>query len=278
MSEAKQKKIFTHVGLGKTGTTFLQYRVFPMFVGLYYIQRTRYRKVTQIINSTNYSKYLVSNEFDQQLEHEVKKFSVSFPDATPIIVFRRHDSYIASQYRRFVKNGFRGTFTDFFDMENDNGYFKKQDLDYFRQIKILEDHFKNSPIVLFYDDFCYDAKKFVMDLAKKMEVTIDLQKVNFNRKHTSYSEKQLKAMMCAGKHINLFKRRISKNFIIHLFWRLYLNGLRYSILYGAKLFSENYFDSEPLIPPDELEKVKNYYQADWKKCKEYSQSITNYER
>ncbi len=275
MNETQQKKIFTHVGLGKTGTTFLQYRVFPKFEGLYYIQRTRYRKVAQIINNTNYSKYLVSNEFDQQLEHEVKKFSASFPDATPIIVFRRHDSYIASQYRRFVKNGFRGTFTDFFDLENDNGYFKKHDLNYFRQIKILEEHYKNPPIVLFYDDFRNDAQKFVQDLAKRMDVTIDLEKVNFNRKHTSYREKQLKAMMRAGKHINLLKRRISNNFIVHLFWRLYLNGLRYSILYGAKLFSEKHFGSEPLISPDELEKVKNYYLPDWEKCKEYAQSVTS---
>ena len=152
MSEPSEKKIYFHVGTGKTGTTFLQYRIFPELKGIHYIQRTRYRKAKKIINRTHYAKYLISREFDQQLEEQVKLFAADFPDTIPIIVFRRHDDYIASQYRRFVKNGFTGGFTDFFDVENDKGYFRKTDLDYSRQIKILEENFNSKPVVLFYDE------------------------------------------------------------------------------------------------------------------------------
>jgi len=275
MNENPLKKIFFHVGTGKTGTTFLQYRVFPKFKGIYYIQRTRYNRAKQIIQKTNFNKYLISREFDQQLETEVKAFAADFPDTTPIIVFRRHDDYIASQYRRFVKNGFTGKFVDFFDLENDSGYFRKKDLNYSLQILILEKYFKPKPIVLFYDNLRTDPNAFIDRLTKVMNVTINREELNLSRKHASYSEKQLKAVMFMGKYINLRKRRIFKNNFLHLLTRLYLSFVRYPTLFFAKCIPEKFYNREPLIPKVELEKIKDFYSDDWKKCLAYSDNITN---
>ena len=270
MMENLNKKIFFHVGTGKTGTTFLQYRVFPKLKGIYYIQRTRFRKAKEIINKSHQNIFLVSREFDQQLEEQVSKFSSVFPDTTPIIVFRRHDDYIASQYRRFVKNGFTGGFHRFFDLENDTGYFKKHDLDYFRQIGILEKYFKPKPIVLFYNDLRKDPHKFIDRLTALLDATIDHNDLNLNKKHTSYSEKQLKGILKVGRYINLRKRRIFRNNFLHFLWRLYQGLLRYSTLYISELIPEQFFNKEPLIPKSELEKIREYYTADWEKCLAYS--------
>ncbi len=268
----EQKEIFFHVGTGKTGTTYLQYRVFPKFKGIFYIQRTRYRRSKEIINKTHHKKYLLSREFDQQLEQEIKWFSSDFPDTTPIIVFRRHDSYIASQYRRFVKNGFRGEFKAFFDLENDEGYFKKKDLDYFSQIKLLEHYFTQKPIVLFYEDMRENPEAFIDSLANCLQITYNPDSINLGRKHTSYSEKQLKYMMQAGKYINLSKHRMFKNPVLHFLGKLPREGLRYSILYAARYLPEpKATKGIPLIPKEELDKVKKYYTEDWKKCHEYAQ-------
>ena len=274
MEEKNQKKIFFHVGTGKTGTTFLQYRIFPKFKGIYYIQRTRFRRAKNIINSTHYNNYLLSREFDQQLEKRVKSFAEDFPETTAIIVFRRHDSYIASQYRRFVKNGFTGSFTEFFDVENDKGYFRKKDLDYYWQIGILEKNFKPKPIVLFYEDFSKDPRAFIDKLVKLLDVSVNHNKLNLKRKHSSYSEKQLKAILVAGKYINLRKRRIFKSGFLHFIWRLYLGSMRYPILFFSKCIPEKFFTKEPLIPEAELEKVRAYYQADWEKCHDYTENFS----
>ena len=273
MEDKNQKKIFFHVGTGKTGTTFLQYRIFPKLKGIYYIQRTRFRRAKTIINNTRYEKYLLSREFDQQLEKRVRSFAEDFPETTAIIVFRRHDSYIASQYRRFVKNGFTGSFTEFFDVENDKGYFKKKDLDYFRQIGILEENFTSKPIVLFYEDFSKDSRAFIDKLVKLLGVSVNYNRLNLKRKHSSYSEKQLKAIMAAGKYINLRKRRIFKSGILHFFMRLSLGSMRYPILFFGKCMPVKCFTKEPLIPEAELEKVKAYYQDDWEECYEYAEKI-----
>jgi len=270
MNTASFKNIYFHVGTGKTGTTFLQYRVFPKFNNIHYIQRTKYRKAKNIISNTNYDKYLISSEFDQQLETEVKWFSKDFPDTKPIIVFRRQDSYIASQYRRFVKNGFRDGFSKFLDLNDDKGFFTQQNLNYTYQIKILEKYFTKKPIVLFYDDMRKDDKTFVENLAKQIGVTIDYNNVNTTKKHTSYSEKQLKGMIAFGKYMNMKKRRIFKNSLLHFFWRLYLGSIRYSVLYISKFLPNSFFTNDTLISKNELEAVKLFYNKDWENCKAYA--------
>ncbi len=264
------KTIYFHVGTGKTGTTFLQYRVFPKMEGIFYIQRTRYQRAARIIQRTHHPKYLVSREFDQQLEAEVTAFAQAFPEARPIIVFRRHDSYIASQYRRFVKNGFTGPFEAFFDLKGDAGYFKKQDLDYNRQIRILEKCFAHPPLVLIYEDLKKDPRAFIDQLARYMQVTIDHDSINFRKKHASYSEKQLKAVRNLGQYIDMRKRRVFRNGVLHFIWRLYLGSIRYGALYLARLLPDRFYAGAPLLPDHRLEEVRRHYEEDWQQCLAYA--------
>lgn len=272
MSNSQQKQIYFHVGTGKTGTTFLQYRAFPKFKGVHYIQRTSYRKAEEIINGTNYDKYFISWEMDQQLEHEVKLFAEKYPDTTPIIVFRRHDSYLASQYRRFVKNGFKGELNDFLDLENDKGLFKIDDFNYSRMIKILGENFSQKPIVFIYDDLRKDPEAFIGKFASIMGATIDLNQVDFSKKHASYNEKQLKAMKAMGKHFNMKKRRVFKNGALHFLWKLYFGAIRYSTLYIAKILPASFFDESPLMNEDELKEVRNYFADDWNAILDYAKA------
>ena len=259
-------EIYFHVGTGKTGSTFLQARIFPLLKGIYYIPTNRYHKIFREIEKISSTKILISREFDQQLEREVKRFSENHPNTTPIIVFRRHDSYIASQYRRFVKNGFTGNFQTFFDLQNNEGYFKHCDLDYKNQVALLKKHFTKEPIVFTYKDFKENAQKFTQKWAEIMSCSLDNKKVNWNRKHTSYSEHQLKVIKNFGKLINLTKRRVFKNSALHFIWKIYLGSIRYSILHLSFLARKN---NEKLIKEEELEAVKTYFQEDWK----YIQSI-----
>ncbi|KJD32144.1 hypothetical protein PK35_11975 [Tamlana nanhaiensis] len=271
LTKNNQPEVFFHVGTAKTGTTFLQYRVFPKLKGLFYIQRTRYKKSIKIISKGAYKRYLVSRELDRRVfESEVQKFAKAYPDTLSIIVFRRHDSYIASEYRRYVKNGFTGSFKDFFDVENDSGYFKKLHMDYDRQIKILETNFNKKPLVLVYNDLKNDSKAFIGGIANALNTTVNLSDLDLSRKHKSYSEKQLKAMQFVGKYVNMTKRRKFKNGVLNLFWKLYLGGLRYGILHGARLLPDSMFTKEPLIDKKELKAVKKYYKTEWKACKAYS--------
>ncbi len=264
------KEIFFHVGLAKTGTTFLQYRVFPRFEGVYYIQRTKYRRAIRIIRRSRHPRIFLSNEFDLQFEPEMKRFSAVFPDTQTIIVLRRQDGYIASQYRRFVKNGFRGSFKDFFDLNEDKGFFRKKDLEFMRYIRLLEEHYRPRPIVLFYEDLRDDPERFILDLARRMDVTIDMKKVDLRRKHSSYSEKQLRAVMAVGRYLNLKKKTSCRNTVARFFCRLPQNLVRYPTLWIGGLLPARWYSDAPLIPPEELERIREFYRSDWEACHAYA--------
>ena len=263
-------QIFFHVGLGKTGTTYLQYRVFPHFEGVKYIQRTKYKRAKKIIRKGRAERYFISREFDQQLEQEVADFSADFPDTKSIIVFRRQDSWIASQYRRFVKNGFTGSFTEFIDLENDQGRFKKEDLDFYHKLEVLEKYFSHKPLVLFYDDMRENPFLFFDKIAGYMGARYDRRKIDLEKKHTSYSEKQLKAIRQFSKYFDITKRHL-KNRTLHTLRMLYVNAVRYIVLYTALLLPKSMFDDEALIPPSDLEKIRNYTADNWEKVHAYAE-------
>ncbi len=272
MSTQQAPEIYFHVGMGKTGSKYIQYRVFPKFEGIRYIQRTSYNQAQEIILKERASKYLVSNEFDQQLEKEVIKWSDQFPDLYPIIVFRRQDSWIASQYRRYIKNSYTFSFNEFIDLENDKGYFKKRDLEFFKNIELLEKHFTKKPLVLLYDDLKNEPLKFIQQVADYAKVQFDPSEIDLTRKHTSYNQKQLKVINWVSQFIDLRKRRVTNNPILHRLFLIGLSIIRYPILYGAYLVPEFILSKEPMISDSDLEKIQKHYQSDWKKCLEYAKN------
>ena len=257
------------MGMGKTGSKYIQYRVFPKFEGIRYIQRTSYNQAQEIILKEGAPKYLVSNEFDQQLEKEVKKWAETFPDTYPIIIFRRQDSWIASQYRRFIKNSYTFSFQEFIDLENDEGYFKKKDLAFFKNIELLEKYFTKKPLVLLYDDLKNEPLKFIQKIADYAGVKFNPTEIDLTRKHTSYNQKQLKVINWVSQFIDLRKRRVTNNPVLHRLFLIGLSIIRYPILYGAYLVPETFLRKEPMISVSDLEQIRKHYESDWNKCLEY---------
>lgn len=270
MKDTNAPSIFFHVGTGKTGTTFLQYRVFPKFKGISYIQRTNYKRAKDIIRNSSDRHFLISREFDQQLEHEVKSFANDYPNTTPIIVFRKQDSYAASQYRRFVKNGFRGSITDFLDIDKDAGHFQIRDFKYMDQIRILERHFNSAPIVLFYEDMRDDPKRFISELAIRISATVEVKDIDFSRKHTSYSEKQLKFIHLVGQKMNLRIRKVSNVKVLQWLWNFGIRIVRYCLLYLSHIIPESFLPSKALIPKEELERISAFFKEDWEETQAYA--------
>lgn len=271
MEQVFEKKIFFHVGLSKTASTYLQEKVFPLFEGVEYIHRMyRYKRVFEIIEKSEKNIILISREFDHQFEQELKRFAPKYPDIQIIIVFRRQDAWIASQYRRFFKNGHTIPFTDFFNLEENKGIFTKKDLYFTRYIETVENLFTKKPLVLLYDDLRKDPVAFFDYIAQIIGVSYDQTKVNLKSKHKSYSEKQLKALRAVSNIISLRKDNI-KSPLLYQLKRFYTNIIRYSVLYISKVLPDSYFGKEPLIDPKDLKAVKEYFADDWKYISEYAQ-------
>lgn len=259
--------IYFHVGLGKTASTYLQNKVFGKFSGLYYIHPTKYRSWKKLIAENKVDKVLLSREMDQQLEREVIKFSAVYPSTHPIIVLRRNDQWIASQYRRFVKNGYPFSFTEFFDVENNEGFWKREDVMFYPKIEILEKYFTSAPLVLFYDDLRKDTFQFIDKIAVYTSTTYNRSNISLDPHHTSYKEKQLKVMLKVSKFL-FTNAPVYKEGPRYKTWirRRSRMLLCYIILYAALLIPDKFVSKKPLIDPTEMEKVRAYYAVDWAKC------------
>jgi hypothetical protein len=46
----------------------------------------------------------------------------------------------------------------------------------------------------------------------------------------------------------------------------------YAVLYPSKLLPKRFVDPAPLIPPEELEKVRDFFAEDWAKVKAYAET------
>lgn len=263
-------EVFFHVGLGKTASTYLQYAFFPKLQGIQYIQRTRYRFYKEIISKSSHHRFLLSREFDQQLEDEVKKFAPHYPQARIIILFRRHDGWAASQYRRYVKNGGIAPFSEWFDVEQDKGLWKRSDFYFMPKLAVIEKHFEHRPLVLFHEDLKKDGALFLQRMANFLGATYNKDQVSLKPVHRSYSEKQLKVIKSVGKYFFRQNRNLSENKVMNWFQRRSQLLTSYMILYPARYLPESLAPSAPLIPKAELEQVRQFYEADWEQVQAYA--------
>ncbi len=261
--------LYFHVGLGKVASTYLQYRFFPKLQGIHYVQRTRYkhwRRLIPALHAQGEKKLLFSREFDRQFDDEVNAWSAVYPDTHAIILLRRNDSWLASQYRRAVKNGYGGSFTQFIDLDNDIGYWAQKDALFLPKLQLLTERFTHPPLILFHHELKQDPWRFFDRLAQYMGASYDRSAIDLNAKHRSYSEKQLKFMRKYGSHLINKQRPEPRNPVLKVlarYWRLIRS---YGVLHTAKVLPESWAFDAPLIPQAELERVRQHFEDDWEAC------------
>lgn len=263
-------ELYCHVGLGKTASTYLQYRFFPKLKGVYYIQRTKYRRFDRIIESTAHSKYFVSREFDRQFEREVRKIAGRYPEARIIIVLRRNDSWIASQYRRYVKNGGSQPFERFLDLDHDRGLWKQEDVFFHPRLQLVRELFNNKPLILFHDQLKKDPYAFFDRIAGYMGATYDRDRIVTHPSHKSYSEKQLKILQRVARRLFPREWKGSRNRTVHYIRFRSRWLLLHLVLYAARIMPGRWAGDQPLIPQEQLARVRDFYARDWEKCQEFA--------
>ena len=264
------KNIYFHVGLAKTGSTFLQNNFFPKLQNIKYISTHKYRRCIDIINNTNYDSYLISREFDRQLEGEVKKILNHFPETKIIIVFREHEKWISSQFKRFSKNGYHFKFEDFYNNTN-SGYWKNGDMIYIDKINIIKKYSKYDPLVLNFDELKINPHSYLSKISEYTNSNYSKSNISLNVVHKSYSEKQL--IFLKG-FCRIFKPNPPKyyadNKLKHwLYFRPWWL-LFHLVMYVAYFLPKNMIVKKPLIDNNYLGKTMKKYKSDWDEILKYT--------
>lgn len=265
------QELYFHVGLGKTASTFLQSRFFPKLRGIHYTPSNIYRFFPKIVKKGQYDRYLFSREFDRQFYTETQKIADLSKDTHIIIILRRHDSWIASQYRRYVKNGGKQDFEEFIDLDHDNGAWKQKDLYFFPMLEFIKNNFTKKPLVLFHEDLKKDSEKFLSRIAAYLKAEYSLDEINQKPKHTAYSDHQLRLVKKYSPIDSDKEKHYSSRILTFITYRSkwLLNHL---ILYVASLIPKSNTDS--LVNLEHQKRITEYYREDWEKCIEFAQKYS----
>lgn len=263
-------EIYFHVGLGKVASTYLQKKVFPNLKGIQYIPSTQYRKSKKILSDRSSGKFLVSREFDKQFEKEIDWFTTTYPKVNIIVLFRRHDSWLASQYRRFLKNGWYKDFDAFFNLY-DTGYWKKEDLNFSRKIEYVIEKTGKFPLVILYDELKENPFDVFDQISNFTGTSYNASNISLKPVHKSYSDKQLRFLrFFTTKIFRTFPRDYNevkwKHWLYFRPWWL----LFHLIMYFALLLPDFLFSREPIISEETMENIRERFESDWRRVNGYA--------
>ena len=268
--QSMSKELIFHVGLGKTGSSYLQQAFFPKLHGVKYIQTRRFHKFEKDLDRAPDGKFFLSREFDQQLERESVRISNYDKDAKIIVVFRPQAPWIGSQYKRFTKNGMHETFDEFFDIDNDQGLWKQDELYWMKKIEIIEKYFTQKPLVLFQEDLKEEPYKFFDDIANYMGARYNKDEISLESIHKARTDKQLKMMRKFGTIFFKKNQVLSENYFINRFQSRIRQFKTLTVIFSSVFFPGSYFDDIELLPKEQLKKIAEHYADDYAEVRAYA--------
>jgi len=273
--QTRHPQIYFHVGLPKTASTFLQRNIFPKLEGIEYVKKHAFKHYHKKVRKCRAEKILFSTELNigkRRTDHKIKNFARSYPDATPIILLRRHDRWIRSKYKQHIRKHGWLHFHQFFNL-NDTGKVKMRELSYMDKIRFLNEHFNNPAIVFFQEELLNDPWQLIDRLARFMGITYSREAIDTTRVKPSYSAKQLKVMRGFNERIQFEDPPEHQHKIVKKTRKKFHAFLLHSVAYLSYLWPRKWMKhSGELIPAGKLEAIRQYYETDWQQSVGYAHS------
>ncbi len=264
-------RVFFHVGAGRAASRWLQERVFPRFRDVRYVPRTGFGQSARIIAQSGDLPVLVSRQLGyREFTPSVAWFAREAPHARPILVLRRHDEWLRSVYLREIKELRYVPFERFIDFEGDAGARPQSSALFRERIRVLEDHFRHRPLVLFFDQLVADPQRFVRTIADYVGASYEEGDVSFRPTNRSYRDRQYRFLRAVGRRRKV--RAESRSGHPAVRW-LRVRSLRFAWHVGVALgraVPMRFLSAEPLITEAQLARARAFYQADWQACLDYA--------
>lgn len=270
-------EIFFHIGIERTGTKYLQKKVFPNYKSVHFINKNQYLKAKEIILKKEYPRYLVSMELslNDHFETEISDFMDTFPNTKIIMVFRPIGKWMVSHYKRIVKNGVNIEFSDLWSVDNDAWYTPKE-LFFMKKLQFLESKIIQKPLFLLYEELKHQPLLYLEKLAIYVGEDFNASEQDLNYVHSSYSTKQLIALKWVMNYVQIARIKPYENKIANWLHRLKVDSVRYVTMFIAKVLPQKIFEDKELIEKEDIEYIHHYYAKDWSETLEYVKEYSRY--
>jgi len=279
--------LFIHVGLHKTGTTFLQNDVFPYLTDVDYIHldnrflkesQKKWSCQNQLTSSEALSGYPwknnrkyrnryenfenVAGKWLGSFENSMCNLSQLFPDSKIIIVFRDHNVWIKSLYKQYLHEGGSKKFDDFFSFEDKKTVLAPIDFSFESRINILLKYFERENVFIGnYIEFRSDKENFLKKLNHFVGAVYKDADVRIVRKHNNLGVKRTQAGLL--RQFNRLDNLLSKSrFLPTMYNRLFHKlGISPRIICQNKL---SFIDSRDIEMSALVRtEIDEFYSSDW---------------
>ena len=258
-------EIYLHIGLQKTGTSFLQHHYFPKVENVNYFNYLNFkhfglREMRDI--------HLISHEglcgvpwnqdwrngknnnhhWKESFNSSIHTLKAFFPEAHIVITFRRHGDLLLSLYKQYLHEGGILQFSSFYD---ENGIIRDVDLNFEYRINLLKKNFEKVDVLNF-EKFKKEGPKYFTSYFSEIgfdEVKMD----NFSKQNKSISGKKLELLRRANIIYPKFPGILRK--------ALFKSGFNPRKLFQDRLEFWNTPDQENLITVKK--EVNKKFLSDW---------------
>lgn len=257
--------IYFHIGLHKTGTTYLQKKYFPKLPIKYIKGSKPFFNVINfiaehnekiLISEENLSGQLFSGKKNQQFINTISSIKSAYPNAKIIIGFRKHSDFIISAYKQALQQGETFSFVDFYN-DKDTGFLKKRDINFKQQIDFIKERFNDVFVYTIEDVKNIDA--FNRSFSKFLNIEVPLLKIDKGTVNKSIkSNFQVNALL----KLNQFDAFFKKNMGIKILYSKIFKFLRIT----PRNICQNYLPSNGknfMIDEQSLKKINQEFQVDW---------------
>lgn len=166
--------LYLHVGLHKTGTTYLQANVFPHWPGVRYLRNLTVENFlrvdpaeTCLASREGFSGPALGKR-DEKLAF-LERLGRMFPDARILISFRRHASYINALYSQYLRYGGTLPLSGFFDPDSDSGMMSRDDFRYRPYVEAIRECWGRPPFVFLLSEIMEQRDRLRHDLGRFFE-------------------------------------------------------------------------------------------------------------
>lgn len=263
-------QLYFHLGLPKTASTFMQVNLFPYLNNITYYRKRHFKKYKSLNPSELSGKYLFSTEKDNGFEEAVADIAEKFPGAKVIICLRKHEDWIMSKYKYYIRKYGYLTFGDFFSFDREDVLWTKDDLIYRNKIEVVEKYLGDKPLVLDFEVLKKDPELFAKQICDFMEVDYNKNAVKFNTVKKAFSKKQLIILRAFNRFYKMKEYRYKQKTIKKIY-KTYRKFILHIVAFLSQFVPAVFVKNKELIYNKEiLSEIAGFYNEDWQYCKNYS--------
>ena len=260
---SSKNQIFFHLGLAKAASTFLQRQFFPTLSGIHFVKKKYFGKHRNTDFVSQHPNILFSFEFHKYLPVKLIEISKLYPEAKVILVFREHSSWLESKYRYHVRKHGKESFTAFFDLEDNRGVIRQEEVMYQQIIETVYTHFRQKPLFLNYHDLRKNPDRFFQPLCQYLGVELPTlpQRQTVNR---AFNDKQIRYLLALNRVYPYAPLKSSVKMFNKIHYK-FREFLLHSWAFLARFLPAK-SPELPIIPTGIQDQIREFYKDDWAYC------------